>query len=357
MDEARRIKQLLYPLSRDIRNLHIFTQNIERALQAPPSRFAVAAPVSLITAKQTVKSLLTSVRTLMEVNEIILKESAIAENLSQHSMTLVLRPAAHLNDVAREKKVYLERAHGLLARLNVYLNPLFIFTMANLPVVDALKNHTMATEQRLALVKKSISRLSDQEMITGISSVLEARLQKLYPSLSTIRQECSDIAQQIALIMGKMNRLTDYSGQLEPAVRMALAVDSALFAFKPEMKLLKQLGKAFHRIQQQNDSKALLNEHVHVAFAGLELPMDALFQIETQLKKLMDHTLEPMLMPLTDMVERIKDNPLQTHELKGLELTLATQQARFAHVEKMLMSVVDDLSQVAATAKQSIPAA
>ena len=50
MDEARNIKTILYPLARDVRNLHTFVANINNILQAEPDRFALAAPPGLLQA-------------------------------------------------------------------------------------------------------------------------------------------------------------------------------------------------------------------------------------------------------------------------------------------------------------------
>ena len=52
MEEARNLKGILYPLSRDIRNLKTFLANINNILQADPERFALAASPGLMTLRR-----------------------------------------------------------------------------------------------------------------------------------------------------------------------------------------------------------------------------------------------------------------------------------------------------------------
>ncbi|HAG94779.1 MAG TPA: hypothetical protein DCL78_11705, partial [Gammaproteobacteria bacterium] len=70
MDEARNIKTILYPLARDVRNLHTFVANINNILQAEPDRFALAAPPGLASLRNTLRSLAKSTKAMQEVNEI-----------------------------------------------------------------------------------------------------------------------------------------------------------------------------------------------------------------------------------------------------------------------------------------------
>ncbi|AUM13622.1 hypothetical protein [Ketobacter alkanivorans] len=342
MDEARNIKSILYPLARDVRNLHTFVANINNILQAEPERFALAAPPGLASLRNTLRSLTKSIKAMQEVNDIAIEESAVAEKLAARSMTLVLRPAAHLHDTVRALKQPLDRAFNLVARLNGYLNPLFVFTVSTAPVVDLMARDLEVLEQRLSGLKRSVARLSDQELISGLPQPIEDQLGVYGPRFKVMEKETADVANQMALLMGKMNHLVEISARLEPLMRMAVALNSAIDQLVPSMVLLKKLGKALANVQTRYEQEGSLTSKVDEALAELDLPMDALIQLEYQLQQEVDSYIDPILEPLQELTAHIKGTMPNTHELNGLESTLLAQHNRFNVVLKMSHVLFDN---------------
>ncbi|RLU02426.1 MAG: hypothetical protein D9N11_09265 [Ketobacter sp.] len=335
MDEARTIKSILYPLARDVRNLHTFVANINNILQAEPDRFALAAPSGLASLRNTMRSLAKSTKAMQEVNDIAINESAMAEKLAQRSMTLVLRPAAHLHDTARSLKTSIDRAHNLMARLNGYLNPLFVFTVSTSPVAELMARDLDMLDRRLTNLKKTMARLSDQELISGLPNAVEDQLALYVPRLKVMESETSDIANQMSILMGKMNRLMELSARLEPLMRMAVALNSAIDDLVPAMVVLKKLGKALSMVQSRYDKEGSLTQAVDDALAELDLPMDALIQLEYQLRREVENYIDPIIEPLQELTDHVKDSLPVTHELNGLESTLLAQHNRFNVVLKL----------------------
>lgn len=341
MDEARNIKSILYPLARDVRNLHTFVANINNILQAEPERFALAAPPGLASMRNTLRSLAKSIKAMQEVNEIAISESAVAEKLAARSMTLVLRPAAHLHDTAKGLKQPLDRAYNLVARLNGYLNPLFVFTVSTSPVVELMARDLEALDQRLYSLKKAIARLSDQELTSGLPRAIEDQLGVYKPRLKVLEKEMADIANQMAMLMGKMNRLMELSARLEPLMRMAVALNSAIDDLVPSMVVLKKLGKALASVHNRYDQEGFLTQKVDEALAELNLPMDSLIQLEYQLRREVASYIDPITAPLQELTDHLKGAVPTSHELNGLESTLLAQHNRFNVVQKMSASLFD----------------
>lgn len=341
MDEARNIKSILYPLARDVRNLHTFVANINNILQAEPDRFALAAPPGLASLRNTLRSLVKAIKAMQEVNEIAISESAVAEKLAVRSMTLVLRPAAHLHDTARTLKPQVDRAFSLVSRLNGYLNPLFVFTVSTSPVVELMARELDGLDQRLNALKKSIARLSDQELTAGLPQGVEDQLALYGPRLKVMEKEAADIANQMALLMGKMNRLMELSSRLEPLMRMAVALNSAIDDLVPAMTVLKKLGRALGSVQARYDQEGSLTNKVDEALAELDLPMDSLIQLEYQLQREVESYILPILEPLQELADQVKGALPTTHELNGLESTLLAQHNRFTVMLKMTSTLFD----------------
>jgi hypothetical protein len=346
MEEARHLKSILYPLARDVRNLHTFVANIHNILQAEPDRFALAAPPGLASMRNTLRSLSKSTKAMQEVNDIAIAESAVAEKLAARAMTLVLRPAAHLHDTACKLKQPIDRTYSLIARLNGYLNPLFVFTVSACPVVDVMARDVEKLDRRLSELKKSITRLSDQEMTSGLPKSIQMQLALYKPQLKVIEKESADIAHQMALLMGNMNHLMELSARLEPLIRMAVALDTAIEDLLPSMSVLKHLGNALAGVRSRYDQEGSLTQLVDEALADLELPMDALMQLEFQLKREVENYIDPIMMPLVELTEQVKGSLPNTHKLNGLESTLLAQHNRFNHILKMSNSAFDGIDRL-----------
>lgn len=341
MDEARKIKTILYPLARDVRNLHTFVANINNILQAEPDRFALAAPPGLASLRNTMRSLAKSTKAMQEVNDIAIGESDVAEKLARRSMTLVLRPAAHLHDTARSLKAPIERAYNLIARLNGYLNPLFVFTVSTSPVIELMARDLEQLDERLTVLKKAVARLSDQELMSGLPAPVEEQLALYAPRLKVMESEMSDIANQMSILMGKMNRLMDLSARLEPLMRMAVAMNGAIDDLVPSMVVLKKLGKALTSVDIRYDQEGSITNKVDEALSQLDLPMDALIQLEYQLKHEVEQYIDPIIEPLQELTDHVKGGLPVTHELNGLESTLLAQQNRFNMVNKLSQSLFE----------------
>jgi len=346
MDQARTIKSILYPLARDVRNLHTFVANINNILQAEPERFALAAPAGLAALRRTLHSLARSTRAMQEVNDIALSESRLAEQLAQRSMTLVLRPAAHLHDTARALKAPIDRAYNLVARLNGYLNPVFVFTVSTSPVVEAMTRDLEQLDQRLTALKKAIVRLADHEFTSGLSPAVAARLALYEPRLKVMESEAADLANQMSILMGKMNRLLDLSARLSPLMRMAVAMNDAIEDLVPSMVVLKKLGRALARVEAGDDGESSLTDKIDLALQELELPMDALIQLDFQLRREVENYIAPILQPLQELTEHARGTLPDTHELNGLESTLLAQRSRFNVLQKMSATLFEGFDRV-----------
>lgn len=274
MEEARNLKSILYPLSRDIRNLQTFLSNINNILQAEPERFALAAPPGLMSLRKTLKSLSASTKAMQEVNEITLRESVLAEELSNRTLSLVLRPAAQLRDAARKMNGPVNQAHSLVTRLNGYLNPLFVFSVSVSPEVEIMRRDLALVEQRLNAIKKPIGRLTDHELIMGLSQSTEVGLGVVRPQLHELEKEVEDIAEQMALLMGKMNPLQKLSSQLQPLMRMAAAMDGAIQQLIPAMTTLKHLTAVLSSVDKDATAGPELSQQLEELLQRYDLPMD-----------------------------------------------------------------------------------
>lgn len=351
MDEARNLKSILYPLSRDIRNLQTFLANIRNILQAQPDRFALAAPPGLMSLRKTLKSLSASTKAIQEVNDIALRESALAEELSENAMSLVLRPAARLRDATRAMNNPVNQAHSLVTRLNGYLSPLFVFSVSAGPEVESMQRDVTLVEQRLADIKKSVTRLTDQELIVGLSQTMESQLSVVRPQLQEVEQEVEDIAEQMALLMGKMNKLSKLSSRLHPLMRMAAVMDGAIQDLVPAMTTLKYLGSALTTIKNEARPGQSLTEQLDEILQRYDLPMDALIQLEYTLRHQVEHYIHPVLEPLAELAEQLKGDVPTNHQLHGLESTLLAQQNRFTHAGKRIDRIFDVLEPLVEQAK------
>ncbi|MCG8535173.1 MAG: hypothetical protein MI808_08765 [Pseudomonadales bacterium] len=346
MEEARNLKGILYPLSRDIRNLKTFLANINNILQADPERFALAASPGLMTLRKTLKSLSVSTKAMQDVNEITLRESVLAEEMGAKAFSLVLQPAAQLRATARVLNGPVNQAHSLVTRLNGYLNPMFVFGVSVSPEVELMRREVLMVEQRLSSVKKSVGKLTDHELIQGLPQSTESRLAVIRPQLSTLEEEVADIAEQMALLMGKMNHVQKLCTQLQPLLRMAAAMDGAIQQLVPAMTTLKHLGAALSKVRglvRSDSGNGDLSQQLEEVLNQYDLPMDALVQLEFRLRHHVEHFVEPVLVPLSDMVEQFKGEVPSTHQLHGLESTLVAQQNRFAQVGKRTDRLFDEM--------------
>ena len=358
MDEARKLKSILYPLSRDVRNLRTFVANINNILQAEPQRFAVAAPVGLLSLRNSVRTLAKSTRATKEVNDIALQESTVACSLAEATGIPQLRPAAQLNQLARNVRPQVDRAYGSVVRIEGYLNPVFVFMAAMIPVVENLSRDVERVDEKLQLLKKAVSRLVDQELTSGLPQGAEHQMELLAPQLAVIEDETADITAQAGLLMGKLNRLSEMSSKLEMLVRMGAAMDGAMSDLIPSMADLKNLGHLLVQVQKTHDPLAMsLTDHVNDALATLHLPNDMLLQLEIHLSEHVERFVEPVVKPLNEMAEHLRSGLPSTHELNGLESTMVAQNIRFGNVSKLLGRLFGQLDRVIEDVRQAMHAA
>ena len=343
MEEARQVKSALYPLSRDIKNLATFVINIRNILQAEPERFAVVAPPGLLPMRRTLKSLSKSTLAIQEVNDIAMRESCVAEELAARSMLPILRPAARLRDASRSMKDPLNRAHSLVTRLNGYLNPLFMFAITANPEIELFQGEVEVTEQRIGEVKRIISRLTDQEVILGLTPVMQTQLETLRPQIQELESEIENICQQMGLLMGKMNQLSKLNNRLLPLMRMAAAMDGAIQELVPAMSMLKHLAGVFSRVQRELKPAQNVSKELEFALQQYEIPMDAMLQVEFALQHQVEHYIEPVLEPLAELAEQLKQAVPGNHLLHGLESTLIAQHGRFSMVAKRVERIFNKL--------------
>ncbi|HVK99345.1 MAG TPA: hypothetical protein VM553_06000 [Dongiaceae bacterium] len=358
MEEARKLRTILYPLARDIRNLSTFVANINNVLQADAQRFVVGAPVGLLSIRNSVRSLNKNVRAMKDVNDIALQESSVAAALSETTGIPLLRPALQLNLLSRNAKQAIDRTHTGVVRVEGYLNPVFVFMAALIPVVESMQAEVQALDEKMSLFKKAVSRLSDQELTSGLPLAVEKQLETLIPQFSVIEQETADVAAQVGLLMGKMNRLSELSSKLEVLLRMSSALDGSLQDLVPAMAVLKTLGSVLNQAQKPQDLQAApLERRVADAVAGLKLPVDTLAQLEMRLAHQMDRYILPIMQPLQDLAEQLRPRIPSTHELNGLESTLVAQSIRFGNVGKLLTRLFGNLDRLIAQVKQATHAA
>lgn len=358
MEEARKLKSILYPLSREVRNLRTFIHNINHILQAEPQRFAVAAPVGLATLRSSVRTLSRATRAMRETTDVAQQDSAVAASLAERTRTPLLRPAAQLNALACNIRPDVERAANSVARVEGYLNPLFVFTAAMVPVLDTMQRDIDQVDEQVQQFKKSVSRMVDQELTSGLPAEAEQQMSQLTPQFAVIEQETADIAAQTGLLMGKMNKLQELAGRLDVLVRMGAALDGSLLDLAPAMNSLKQLGDLLVQVEQSHDPLSLsLTEHVGDALASLRLPNDTLLQLELQLGQHMQQYIAPIVGPLQELADQLRSRTPNTHELNGLENGLMSQSVRLGNVTKLLGRLFGRLDQVIAEARQSTHAA
>lgn len=358
MDEARKLKSILYPLSRDVRNLRTFIHNINNILQAEPQRFAVAAPVGLATLRSSVRTLNKATRAMKETTDIALQESMVAASLAQRTRIPLLRPAAQLNTLARNLKPRADRAYNSVLRIEGYLNPVFVFMAAMIPVVGNMARDIALIDDGIQHFKKSVSRLVDHEMTSGLPGNAEKQMAVLSPQFAVISQEAADIAAQTGLLMGKMNRLQELSSKLEVLVRMSAALDGSVQDLVPAIAALKRLGGVLAQVQKTHEPlNRSLVEHVEDALASLHMPTDALLQLELRLSQQMEHYIEPVTEPLQDIAESLRNRVMNTHDLNGVESTLAAQSGRLGNISKLLARLFNQLDQIIVETRQSTHAA
>ena len=358
MDEARKLKSILYPLSRDVRNLRTFVGNINNILQAEPQRFAVAAPVGIASVRSSVRTLNKSTRAMKETTDIALQESTVAASLSERTQVPLLRPAAQLNALARNIKPQADRAHNNVLRIEGYLNPVFVFMAAMIPVVENMQRDVDQLDERIQLFKKSVSRLVDQELTSGLPVEAEKRMALLTPQFAVIEQETADISAQTGMLMGKMNRLQELCAKLDVLVRMGAALDGSVQDLVPAIAALKQLGGVLLQVQKTHDPLSMsLVAHVEDALASMKMPTDSLLQLEMRLSQQMEQYIEPVVEPLSDVAETLRNRVMNTQELNGLESNMVAQGIRMNSVSKLLSRLFNQLEQVIAEARQATHAA
>lgn len=358
MDEARKLKSILYPLSRDVRNLRTFVTNINNILQAEPQRFALAAPVGLASLRSSVRTLNKVTRAMKETTDIAFQESTVASSLSERTRVPLLRPAAQLNVLTRNIKPQVDRTFNNVLRIEGYLNPVFVFMAAMIPVVENMARDVAMVDDSIQQFKKAVSRLVDLELTSGLPVDAEKRMAVLSPQFAVIEQETSDIAAQTGMLMGKMNRLQELSAKLEVLVRMGAALDGSVQDLVPAIAALKQLGGVLTQVQKTHDPRSMsLVEHVEDALASLRMPTDSLLQLEMRLSQQMEHYIDPVAEPLSDIVETLRSAVMNTHELNGLESTMVAQGIRMTNIGKLMTRLFTQLEQVIAETRQSIHAA
>lgn len=358
MEEARKLKSILYPLSREVRNLRTFIHNINNILQAEPQRFAVAAPVGLATLRSSVRTLSRVTRATKETTDIAVQESAVAASLAERTRLPLLRPAAQLNALARNIKPQSDRAANSVMRIEGYLNPVFVFMAAMIPVIETMQRDIVLVDDNVQVFKKSVSRLVDQELTSGLPAEAERQLALLAPQFAVIEQEAADIAAQTGLMMGKMSRMQELSAKLEVLVRMGAALDGSLQDLVPAIAALKQLGRVLAQVEQAHDPRSLsLTDHVDDALASLQMPGDSLLQLELRLGQQMTHYIAPVVEPLHEIADQLRNRVPNAHELNGLETSLVAQSVRLGNVSKLLARLFGQLEQVIAETRQSIHAA
>ncbi|MGB3620057.1 MAG: hypothetical protein WBA20_01795 [Ketobacter sp.] len=346
MDEARRIKSILYPLARDLRNLHTFVANIQNILHAKPDRFAVGVPPGLTSIRDTLRSLSKSAKAMQEVNDITIRECDLAEQLTGDSVVLMLRSAADLRLTARSLKNPIDQVYRMVMRLSGYLSPTFVFTVATSSLIDMMMKDVEAVSQRMITIKKAVNRLTDYEMTAGLPDHVERRLSLLSPQLGVIEKEAGDIADQMSQLMGKMNQMMELSARLESLMRMGAALDHAIQDLIPSMSILKQLGQVMAEFPLDPHEPELQAMQLSAALTRLDLPPDALTQLEQRLKHHADQYVFPIIVPLSEITEKIKGISPNNRLLSGIESNLQVQQGRFSNMDRLMKTVFDSFEEL-----------
>ena len=341
MDEARRIKSILYPLSRDLRNLHTFVANVNSILQAEPDRFAVAAPPGLASIRNTLRSLSKSSKAMLEVNDITVSECEMAERLSSESGVALLKPVPHLHRTALSLQEPIDQVYRMVLRLNGYLSPTFVFTVACMSNSNMMMKDVISVSQRMSAIKKAVSRLTDYEMTAGLPANIEHSLSLLIPQLGVIEQEASDIALKMSQLMASMNPLMELSSRLEPVVRMGAALDNTIQDLIPSMSVLKHVGQVLIEFRYDRISGSSQAQQLNEALAGLNLPTDILSQLEYRLQRHADQYVFPVLQPLAEITDQIKVLTPDNQFLSNMESDLTIQQGRFSNMERLMKTVFD----------------
>src|SRR5690606_25677346 len=137
-----------------------------------------------------------------------------------------------------------------------YLNPLFVFMAALIPVVEILQREVDQLDERLLQFKKAVSRLVDLELTSGLSADAEKQLELLTPQFSVIEQETADISSQVGLSMGKLNRLSEIHAKMGIVVRVGGAKDGAMDEQVPGVAVLKILGMVLVQVQKSHGPRA-----------------------------------------------------------------------------------------------------
>ena len=154
------------------------------------------------------------------------------------------------------------------------------------------------------------------------------------------------------------NRLQELSAKLEVLVRMGAALDGSVQDLVPAIAALKQLGGVLTQVQKTHDPQSRsLVEHVEDALASLHMPTDSLLQLEMRLSQQMEHYIEPVVEPLHDMAETLRSRVMSTHELNGIESTLAAQSVRLGNSCKLMVRLFAQLDQLITETRQSTHAA
>lgn len=341
MDEARRTKSILYPLARDMHNLQTFVANIHNILHAQPDRFAVAAAPGLEPLRKTLKSLAASARLMSEVNELAVRESALAASLSGHGQVLLLQPAQHLNQTVCTLQNPVDNLYRLVSRLNAYLNPVFVYSVAAGSTVQLFAEDVSSVQKRLNELKKSVCRLTDYEMTAGLPAQLEHHLALQAPQLSVIAAEAGDIAEQSGSLMGQMGYLQELSSRLTSLIRMGAALDQATQDLVPGMGILKQIGGVLAQFRIEDRDQAVRIRELNRALSQLDLPVDALMRLEYRLQRHADQYVYPILNPLSELAGRIKGMAPEQKELQQLLSNLRNLQGRFNHLQCLMNAVFE----------------
>ena len=329
MDEARKLKSILYPMSRDVRNLRTFISNINNTLQATPQRFAVAAPIGLASLRGSVRSLNQVTRALKEATDSTLQECQLA-TVQISAEDAERQPLVRLAELTGQLKPRADRAYNSVVRIEGYLNPVFVFMAVLIPVVEGMESAAGRIETNVLYFKKLFSRLVDQEQIAGLPLDAEKEMAELVPQLATLSAELADVAAQTGLMMGKMNRLQELSARLDVLLRMSAALNGSVPDLQPGLAVLKRWNAAL-----------AIGSPVSAT-----LPTEGLLQLEMQLLQLMEQAVGPVVEPLHELAETLRNHAPDSHELKGIESTLVAQGVRLGHLNKLQKNLFQQLEPV-----------
>ena len=340
MEEARHVKRSLYSLSRTIKQLQSPVANLNNLLQAEPERFVLSAPVGLASMRTTLGGLFHAIQTLHEVNEVTLQESEYARELASDSFSFLLHPMMDLNSTAKSIRPSLVKLHGQIARLHGYLNSVFVSVVVFCPAAEQMLKRTVQMDTRLAIVKRTMNRLSGKELTTGLPQMMEKRLRSLKPKLNLLDQELQGIARQMSSQLARTTRLTEVCAGMESLVKMAVIMSNLANELKPNMVALKVLGRELQSITpaflEQREPQGWLDR----TLSGKELPWDSVPLLEQQLSR-SDRLIRPMLTPLTELTLYVKSAAPSHTVLSQLESDLLQQQANLEASSKSLNGLMD----------------